>query len=72
MYDKVVSGPTGSGRVAAYIEKLCAEFFPEGVPNTSQSNKPPCDAELPLLVTNALVLTDTPDPALPRKYHNKP
>ena len=34
-----------------YIEKLAAEFFPDGVPSSAQQNKVPCDRDLPAEVT---------------------
>ena len=54
----------------AYIEKLAREFFPEGVPSTTQSNKLPCDSELPLHVANALSSTAEVDPEERRKYQS--
>lgn len=33
-------------RQTKYIEKLAAEFFPDGVPPTAQANKVPCDRDL--------------------------
>ena len=38
----------------SYIEKLAADFFPDGVPASCQANKPPCDHTLPLLVVEAM------------------
>jgi len=37
-----------------YIEKLCADFLPDGVPPQHQANKPPCDHNLPLHVVEAM------------------
>ena len=37
-----------------YIEKLCADFLPDGVPPQFQANKPPCDHGLPLHVVEAM------------------
>ena len=37
-----------------YIEKLCADFLPDGVPPQFQANKPPCDHNLPLHVVEAM------------------
>ena len=34
-------------RQKAYIEELAGEFFPNGVPSKMQSNRTPCDHELP-------------------------
>ena len=56
-------------RQTKYIEKLAAEFFPDGVPPTAQANKTPCDRELPTLVSLALLGGD-PDPGLLRKYQS--
>ena len=57
-------------RQTKYIEKLAAEFFPDGVPPTSQANKVPCDRDLPALVNLALLDGGAPDPALLRKYQS--
>ena len=62
--------PADKARVLTkYIEKLAAEFFPDGVPPTAQANKTPCDRELPTLVSLALLGGD-PDPGLLRKYQS--
>jgi len=37
-----------------YIDKLCADFLPDGVPPQFQANKPPCDHNLPLHVVTAM------------------
>ena len=37
-----------------YIEKLSADFLPDGVPPQFQANKPPCDHGLPLHVVEAM------------------
>ena len=57
-------------RQTAYIEKLSAEFFPDGVPPTAQANKVPCDRDLPMLVHLALLDDATPDPQLLRRYQS--
>ena len=54
----------------AYIEKLAAKWFPNGVPATTQSNKTPADALLPQLVADALVLDDARDPEAIRAYQS--
>ena len=56
--------------VHAYIEKLVAKWFPNGVPSTTQSNKTPADALLPQLVADALVLDDARDPEAIRAYQS--
>ena len=57
-------------RQTKYIEKLAAEFFPDGVPPTAQANKVPCDRELPALVYLALLDDATPDAELLRRYQS--
>ena len=57
-------------RQTKYIEKLAAEFFPDGVPPTAQANKVPCDRELPALVHLALLDDATPDPQELRRYQS--
>ena len=57
-------------RQTKYIEKLAAEFFPDGMPPTSQVNKVPCDRDLPALVNLALLDGGTPEPTLLRKYQS--
>ena len=39
-------------RQTKYIEKLAGEFFPDGVPPTTQANKVPCDRDLPASSTS--------------------
>ena len=53
-----------------YIEKLSADFFPEGVPATWQANKPPADSTLPLAVVEAMSQTNAVDPALIKRYQS--
>ena len=53
-----------------YVEKLAADFFPDGVPATAQANKPPCDTTLPLHVAEAMSLTDEIDGALLKRYQS--
>ena len=53
-----------------YIEKLASEFFPDGVPPSSQANKVPCDRDLPCSINIALLSDETPDPTLLRKYQS--
>ena len=55
----------------AYIEKLAAKWFPNGVPSTTQSSKTPADALLPQFVADALLLEDDRDPAAIRAYHSR-
>ena len=57
-------------RQTKYIEKLAAEFFPDGVPPTAQANKVPCDRDLPALVHLALLDDATPDSELLRRYQS--
>merc|ERR1712086_1198093 len=57
-------------RQTKYTEKLAADFFPDGVPPTSQANKVPCDRDLPALVNLALLDDAAPDPTLLRKYQS--
>jgi len=57
-------------RQTTYIEKLAAEFFPDGVPPTAQANKVPCDRDLPALVHMALIDNATPDAQLLRRYQS--
>ena len=40
-----------------YIEKLCSDFFSDGVPSTCQANKLPADHTLPLMVVEAMSST---------------
>ena len=54
----------------AYIEKMCNAWFPNGVPNTIQSNQTPCDKDLAQLVCDAVVSTADPDPILLRRYQS--
>ena len=53
-----------------YIEKLSADFFPDGVPATWQANKPPADSTLPLAVVEAMSQTNAVDPALIKRYQS--
>ena len=53
-----------------YIEKLTAEFFPDGVPTSAQQNKVPCDRDLPALVNLALLTEVAPEAALLRRYQS--
>ena len=57
-------------RQTKYIEKLAAEFFPDGVPPTAQANKVPCDKDLPALVHMALLDGATPDHQLLKQYQS--
>ena len=58
-------------RQPKYIEKLAAEFFPDGVLDTAaQQHKVPCDRDLPALVNLALLADVTPDAALLRRYQS--
>ena len=58
-------------RQPKYIEKLAAEFFPDGVLDTAaQQHKVPCDRDLPALVNLALLADATPDAALLRRYQS--
>ena len=57
-------------RQTKYIEKLAAEFFPDGVPPTAQANKVPCDRDLPALVHLALLDDAAPDAELLRRYQS--
>ena len=54
----------------AYIEKLAATWFPDGVPSTMQSNKVPADVLLPQLVADALVLADERETSAIRAYQS--
>ena len=53
-----------------YIEKLCSEHFPDGVPSTAQLNKVPCDRDLPAAVHIALINDVAPDADLLRQYQS--
>jgi hypothetical protein len=48
------SGDTVTLHQQTYIEKLSADFLPDGVPPQFQANKPPCDHNLPLHVVEAM------------------
>ena len=54
----------------AYIEKLCSDFFPDGVPSTCQANKPPADHTLPLQIVEAMSSTTASEPQLTRQYQS--
>ena len=43
---------------SAYISKLVSTYLPDGVPESFQSNKRPCNSDLPQLVADALSSTE--------------
>ena len=55
---------------ASYIEKLAKEFFPDGVPSSSQANKVPCDQRLPLLVLEAMSQESDVDAEQVRRFQS--
>ena len=58
-------------RQTKYIEKMCADFFPTGVPASHQANRVPCDPKgLPLHLVDAMSSTDAPDPIFHRRYQS--
>ena len=52
----------------AYITRMCATWFPDGVPETIQSSRPPADKDLPQLVADALVNVDKRSPEAVKAY----
>ena len=54
----------------AYIEKLAADFFPDGVPAEIQANRTPCDNDLIMHIALALSSTDDIDPVLQKRYQS--
>ena len=57
-------------RQTAYIEKMCKEWFPEGVPAHVQANSTPHSDNLPALVLDAVSCQDTINPELLRRYQS--
>jgi len=55
---------------ATYIEKLSSDFFPDGVPSTSQANKTPADHTLPLLVVEAMSTKEPSESRLLQRYQS--
>ena len=53
-----------------YIERLAADFFPDGVPPSMQRNTVPCLPELPQLVLEAMDSEAAVDPALLKRYQS--
>ena len=57
-------------RQTAYIERMVTAHFPDGVPNTIQSNSTPCSAELPSMVLEAMERVEGPCPKLLQRYQS--
>ena len=53
-----------------YINRLVASWFPDGAPESIQSNKPPADKDLPQLVADALVNVDARTPEEIKAYQS--
>ena len=55
---------------SSYIVKLASTWFPDGVPESNQSNQPPADKDLPQHVADALVNLDTRCPEAIKAYQS--
>ena len=62
-------GPDVLLKQSAYIEKMMTQFAPDARTHLPR-NQPPSSPDLAQLVTDALVCTDTIDPALLRRYQS--
>ena len=58
-------------RQTVYIEKMCADFFPDGIPDACQAGRTPCDHTLPLQLVDALLQPlEQVDPTLLKRYQS--
>ena len=53
-----------------YIDRLATKWFPEGVPEDIQGNRPPADKDLAQHVADALVDLDSRDPGVVKNYQS--